>query len=59
MKICSICKEKEAIAKIQWIGKQSLKTPFYVCLDCFLRVTTELIKAKQQKNRDSDEKDDI
>lgn len=49
MKKCSVCKDKEAIAKIQWIGKQSVNTPFYVCIDCFLRVATELIRTVTKK----------
>jgi len=59
MKKCSVCKEEEAIAKIQWIGKQAVKTPFYPCLDCFLRVTAELIRTHSSKGDGSDEKDDI
>ena len=57
MKKCSICKQEEAIAKIQWIGKQAVKTPFYPCLDCFLRVTTELIRAHSSKDEDLPECD--
>lgn len=56
MKKCSLCKENDAIAKIQWMRKQSEKTPFYVCIDCFCRVTTELLRAQSLKCIDSDEK---
>jgi len=55
MKKCSLCKENNAIAKIQWIGKQAVKTPFYVCINCFCRVTTELLRAHSSKGNDSDE----
>ena len=49
MEKCSLCKKREAIAKIQWIGKQSIDVPFFVCLDCFLRVTAELIRTTTKK----------
>jgi len=55
MKKCSLCKKNNAIAKIQWIGKQSIKTPLYPCLDCFLRITTELIRSTM-KNSDDNKK---
>jgi len=49
MEKCSLCKKREAIAKIQWIGKQSVDVPFFVCLDCFLRVTAEIIRTTTKK----------
>ena len=38
MKKCSLCKEKDAIAKVKWIGKESVKTTSYPCIDCFIKL---------------------
>lgn len=51
MKKCSLCEEKDAIAKIKWIGKQSVKTKFYLCTDCFVRVGKVFENAKEYNTK--------
>lgn len=54
MKKCSLCGKDKAIAKIKWIGENADKTPFYPCINCYVRITTEMIKSFNKK---LDEKD--
>lgn len=51
MKKCSFCEKKDAISKIKWIGKQSVKTTSYPCTDCFIRIGKELKNAEEYNQK--------